>query len=180
MDPAAAAALGACPFKQDEPVGTAAEVVAAAAGHPHLPGGGGSSSGGADGRGSSADAAVLIGDGASSSCSSHHSTGTGTGPGPAGCGGLSMQRGGSAGVVVQEVVGGDLSLQQAESLPCCYYVQEGEEQQEQEQDGVGELPLLDREQIQRMSSCSSGSTLALMQQLTAAAAAVAPAGCPEQ
>lgn len=173
LDPAAAAALGACPFKQDEPVGTAAEVVAAAAGHPHLPGGGGSSGGGAggsrgDGSGrGGADAAVLIGDGASSSSS--HSTGMGAGLG-SGCGGLSAQRAGT----VQEA-GGD--LQRAESLPCYYYV-EGEEQEQQ--DGVGELPLLDREQIQRMSSCSSGSTLALMQQLTSATAAVAPAGCLEQ
>lgn len=156
LDPAAAAALGAgCPFKQDELAGTAAEVVAAAAGHPHLPSG--SSSRGSVG----ADAAVLIGDGGASSS---HSTGTGAGPG---CG-----EG-----VVQEA-GGD--LQQAESLPCYYYVA-GEEGQEQ-QDGVGELPLLDREQIQRMSSCSSDSSLALMQSLAAATAAVAaaPAGCLEQ
>jgi hypothetical protein len=162
-------------------------VVAAAAGHPHLPGGGGGSSSAA----AAADAAVLIGDGAcgtSSSSSSHLSTGTAAAAGLllGSCGQhehvlgqvLSGQQRDGPGVGVQKA--GD-HLQQAESLPCYYYegAGEGEGEGQEQQDGVGGLPLLDREEIQRMSSCSSGSTLALMQQLTAATAA-APAGCLEQ
>lgn len=135
LDPAAVAAVGACPFKQDEPQGPAAEVAAAAVGRAHLHGS------------KHADAAVLIGDGGDNSSS--HSTGTGCG-----------------------LQAGQEDLQHAESLPCYYYVEST--------DAVGDLPLLQREEIQRMSSCSSGSSLALMQQFSAAAATAASAGCVDK
>lgn len=135
LDPGAVAAVGACPFKQDEPQGPAAEVAAAALGRAHLHGS------------KHADAAVLIGDGGDNSSS--HSTGTGCG-----------------------LQAGQEDLQHAESLPCYYYVEST--------DAVGDLPLLHREEIQRMSSCSSGSSLALMQQFSAAAATAAPAGCVDK
>jgi hypothetical protein len=160
LDPAAAAAVGACPYRQSEQQGIAADVAAAAVRQqPPLyrldkP--------------AAADAAVLIGDTTGDkSSSSSHSTGTGCG------------------------VGGEQQgdLQHAESLPYYCHVEAC--------DAVGELPVLNREEIQRMSSCSSGSSLALMQQLVmeadaaaagkAAAAAAAskaksaaPAGCLEQ
>lgn len=136
MDPAAVAAVGACPFKQDEQQGPAAEVAAAAMRRPH---------GSMLAPTAGADAAVLIGDGGD-----HSSSSTGTG----------------CGLQAQE---------DAELMPCYYYVEE--------KDTVGELPQLDREEIQRMSSCSSGSSLAFMQQFTAAATAAtraAPAGCVDQ
>jgi 6-phosphofructo-2-kinase/fructose-2,6-biphosphatase len=137
LDPAAVAAVGACPFKQDEQQGPAAEVAAAAMRRPH---------GSMLATTAGADAAVLIGDGGDNSSSS-----TGTG----------------CGLQAHE--------EHAESMPCYYYVEA--------KDTVGELPQLNREEIQRMSSCSSGSSLALMQQFTAAAAAAtaaAPLGCVDQ
>lgn len=138
LDPAAVAAVGACPFKQGEQQGLAAEVAAAALQSGVTPA-------------AAADAAVVIGDHGDTSS---NSTGTGCG-------------------LQQD------DLQQAgtaESLPCYYYVETG--------DHVGELPQINREEIMRMSSCSSGSSMALMQQvaLKAAAAeavAAAPAGCME-
>lgn len=140
---AAVAAVGACPFKQDEQQGPAAAVAAAAMqrGSPAAAG---------------ADAAVLIGD-----SGEHSSSSTGTG------------------CALQAQPGPEL-LQHAESLPCYYYVEA--------QDDVSQLPLLHQHEIQRMSSCSSGSSLALMQSFSdrtnsttpAPATAVAPAGCVEQ
>jgi hypothetical protein len=127
----AVAAVGACPFKQIEKQGPAADAAAAVVGR-------------------GADAAVLIG----GDSSEHSSSSTGTG------------------CVLKAQPGPEL-LQHAESLPCYYYVEEA-------QDNVGQLPLLHREEIQRMSSCSSGSSLALMQSFSATAAAAAPAGCKEQ
>jgi hypothetical protein len=153
LDPAAAAAVGACPYRQSEQQGIAADVAAAAVGQqPPLYR--------LDKAAAAADAAVLIGDTTGDkSSSSSHSTGTGCG------------------------VGGEQhgDLQHAESMP--YYCH-GEAC-----DAVGDLPVLCREEIQRMSSCSSGSSLALMQQLVmeadasaaaGKAAAAAPAGCLEQ
>jgi hypothetical protein len=137
LDPAAVSAVGACPFKQDEQQGPAAEVAAAAMRRPH---------GSMLAPTAGADAAVLIGDGGD-----HSSSSTGTG----------------CGLKAQE------DLQHAESMPCYYYAEA--------KDAVGELPQLNREEIQRMSSCSSGSSLAFMQQFTAAAAtAAAPAGYSDQ
>jgi hypothetical protein len=128
---AAVAAAGACPFKQVEKQGPAADAAAAVVGR-------------------GADAAVLIG----GDSSEHSSSSTGTG------------------CVLKAQAGPEL-LQHAESLPCYYYVEEA-------QDNVGQLPLLHRDEIQRMSSCSSGSSLALMQSFSATAAPAAPAGCKEQ
>jgi len=137
LDPAAVAAVGACPFKQGEQQGLAAEVAAAALQSGVTPA-------------AAADASVVIGD---QGDTSSNSTGTGCG--------LQQDDLQHAGT--------------AESLPCYYYVETG--------DHVGELPQINREEIMRMSSCSSGSSMALMQQVALKAAseavAAAPAGCME-
>jgi hypothetical protein len=152
LDPCLAAVMGACPFRQDEAVGPAADMAAAAAASPPQ-------------RTATAksldDASVFITDsGDHGGSSSAMSTGT-----EAGCSDAAQQQHHHHHGVVDSkpwCIGQSVASAAAADAPA---------------GDLTELPLVNIEEIQRMSSCSSRSSMAFLEQAATMPLAAPPPGC---